>query len=481
MPISVPRESGKAGYAYTIIAWAGLIPFILMFIVPLVLYGGKINIRTVDGVYGLATGDLLDALFVFASWIVIAIAFAGAGAKLFPKTGDAAYWSRTQLNRVFLYLSVVGGGFFVVHQLVIFTPALENLVHLASMVAYWALGLGLCLVFDPRQDVRGDFWGFSLFLTIVIFLVLTLLPIVLGKAAGVASAAMVVVVALYLIKARLATKVAAILCVGFLVAASMAMKPTLREVFYEGRVYQRIAWSLLINTPEAKHTPEAKGTDRAINRTMAQITDSLANNRNEFPDYDQNLGNIILPREMLGEHLQYSVARIGHRLNHLGLLGHVIVSTPGMVPYWGGATYKPILSVPIPRAVWPEKPRMESANRFGREYKLLWPDDGVTTVNIDPVTEAWMNGGWLAVLFSSAGIGLFFGGVLGWLRSGGDQHIRFLAALTVVLHVALFESETALIIGGLIQGLLFLGVIIIGARLLVWWRSPVPARATRTS
>lgn len=476
MQIRAPWESAKAGYSYTIIAWAGLIPFILMFILPLVLYGGKINIRTVDGVYRLATGDLLDALFVFASWIVIAIAFAGAGIKLFPKTGDARYWSRTRLNRVFFYLSILGGGIFVVHQIVVFPPTLENLVHLASMAAYWALGLGLCLVFDPRQDVRGDFWGFSLFLTIVLFLVLTLLPIVLGKAAGVASAAVVVVVALYLIRARFATKMAAILFAGFLVAASMAMKTTLREVFYEGRVYQRIAWSSLINTLEAKRT------DRAINRTMAQITDSLANDRNAFSSYDQNLGNIILPSEMLGGHLLYSVARIGHRLNHLGLLGHVIVSTPGMVPYWGGATYKPIFSVPIPRAVWPEKPRVEFANRFGRQYKLLMPDDGVTTVNIDPVTEAWMNGGWLAVLFSSAGIGLFFGGILGWLRSGGDQHVRFLAALTVVLNVALFESETALIIGGLIQGLLFLGAIVIGARLLVWWRRSLPPmRATRTS
>lgn len=33
-------------------------------------------------------------------------------------------------------------------------------------------------------------------------------------------------------------------------------------------------------------------------------------------------------------------------------------------------------------------------------------------INVDPVTEAWMNGRWPIVLFSSVGIGLLFGGLI---------------------------------------------------------------------
>lgn len=480
-----PREFGRTGYSYAVIAWFGLIPFIFMFIVPLVLYGGKLNIRTADGVYRLETGDLFYALLVFGAWLMVVIIFAGLGIKLFPKKREAIYWPRARLESVFLYLSILGGAAFLVHQFLIFPSAIENFVHLASMTAYWAMGLGLCLVFGSRQGVRGAL-GYQLFLTTILFLILTLIPIALGKASSVASAGVVIIAALYIVSARTSTKVVAILLAGVLVVLGMTVKTSLRQILHEGGVYQRQeAISYLLNKPRAEvvHKLCSFGIvhvdDNTLIKCAGAMADSLENDMNAFSAYDQNLSNIILSRGILGEHLYFSIARVVHRLNHLGLLGHVIISTPGVVPSWGGITYKSLLFLAIPRAVWLDKPSVGVANLFGRQYRLLMPDDKVTTVNVDPVTESWMNGGWFAVLLSSAAIGLLFGSILGWLSSGGNQHIRLLAALTVVLHVALFESETALMIGGLVQGLLFLGIIVMVTRLLSsGYHFLFPARAS---
>lgn len=501
-PSSIPPESGGQGYTHTIIAWFGVVPYLFMFIVPLIMYGGKLNISTVDGSYELTTNERLYALLVLSSWFAIAVVFAGLGTKLFPKTRDMAYWPRARLEKVFLYLSIFGGTAFVVHQFFIFPPAVENLIHFSSMAAYWALGLGLCLAFDPSQKASGgrDYW---LFLTLLLFMILTLIPLILGKATSVASAGVVLIVSLYVVRARISTKMAAILLASVLVALGMTVKTTLRQVLHEGGVYQRPAivdfLANLTTNPDTISASQASkevtanalmdasqingadahslcsvgrgpvsmgGDGNALIKCAEVMADTLENDITAFSEYDQNLDNIIFSREFLGERLHFAVARVVHRLNHLGLLGHVIVSTPDMVPSWGGSTYKSLLFLAVPRAVWPDKPSVGVANLFGRQYGLLVPDDRVTTVNVDPVTEAWMNGGWLAVLLSSAGIGLLFGGILGWLKSGGDQHIRLLVALTVALHVALFESETALIIGGLIQGLLFLGAIVVATQLL---------------
>lgn len=467
-------ESGGQGYSYTIIAWFGVAPFIFMFVVPLILYGGKLNISTVDGIYGLTTSELLYTLLVLSLWFVIAVVFASLGAKLFPKTRDVAYWPQERLEKIFLFFSILGSTAFVVHQFFIFPPAIENLIHLFSMVAYWALGLGLCLVFSPSQKASSG-RDYRLFLTIFLFTILMLIPLILGKATSMASAGVVLIGSLYIVRTRTSTKMAAILLVAVLVALGMAVKTTIRQVLHEGGVYQRPALvDFLSNAPQIKSTDMhsfcCMGRDHVSmggnGNALWGMADALEDDMTAFSEYDQNLGNIIVSRESTGEYLHFAVARVVHRLNHLGLLGYVIVSTPDTVPSWGGSTYKSLLFLAIPRAVWPDKPSVGVANLFGREYGLLMPDDRLTTVNVNPVTEAWMNGGWLAVLLSSAGIGLLFGGILGWLKSGGDQHIRLLVALTVALHVALFESETALIIGGLIQGLLFLGAIVVATQLL---------------
>lgn len=463
----MPQESGKAGYTYDIVSWFGLIPFFLMFIVPLMLYGGRISIGTVDGVYRLEPSHLLYTLLVLGVWLAIVIVFAGLGTRVFPKKRAVSYWPRARLERIFVYLSVFGGAVFVIHQLVVFPPAIENFVHLNSMTAYWALGLGLCLTFGLKQEVSRTA-PYS-FLTVILFLILTLLPIALGKAAGVALATVAVVVTLYVIRAKFVVKVAAILLACILIVAGMSLKTVLRQALYEGEVYQRQeVVNYILNKPSGRveHKSYSSPVENGLTKGARVMADSLKNDMSAFSNYDPNEDNIVISKEFLGEYLYFLVARVVHRLNHLSLLGHIMVSTPATVPSWGGASYNSLLFLAIPRAIWPDKPSVGYANLLGRQYKLIQPEDRMTTVNVDPVTEAWVNGGWLAVIFSSAGIGLLFGAILGWLGSGGDQHIRLLAALTVALHMAVFESETALIVGGLVQGLLFLGAAVVSVGLL---------------
>jgi len=89
----------------------------------------------------------------------------------------------------------------------------------------------------------------------------------------------------------------------------------------------------------------------------------------------------------------------------------------------------------VPRFVWPEKPQAGVANFFGRQYQILDQEDMETTANIDPVTEAWIDDGWLAILLSSVVMGALLGVLLRWLRSGGDQDVRFLASIVIVVNL----------------------------------------------
>ena len=464
-PSLAQRALRSEGYCYTIIPWLAFIPFLLMFVVPFVLYRGDLDFRTFNGAYHISEDVLHYALFVFASWLLLVMASAWPFVRCFSKRSAPEYWRRSEATTLFLLLYAVGMPVFVLHQLVKLPPAFETPIHVISVSAYLALGLGIRLVFDHRREAPSGVSSFALILTGSLFTVLVLVPIILGKAAEVAYASVVLIAALSVARVRHSKRYPLMLLAGGLMAAAMLVKTPIRQVFYEGSVYTRIdidahCFSRLEDCLLGK-IDMPRGTSFS-----SWFTDDIAS----FSVYDPNFNKIVLPRAALNGTFHYVLGRIVHRLNHLGILAHAVSLTPDTLPFWGWKTYNIMPYIMIPRAVWPEKPRAGFANLFGRQYEILDPEDMQTTENIDAVTEAWISGGWLAIALSSVGMGAVLGGLLSWLRRGGDQDIRFLASMVIAINVTCLESEMALIVGNLLQELAFLGAVMVVFYLSTRWR-----------
>lgn len=86
-------------------------------------------------------------------------------------------------------------------------------------------------------------------------------------------------------------------------------------------------------------------------------------------------------------------------------LERVLAYTPSRVPYWNGETYAHIPFIFIPRFIWPDKPKRDMWNKFGRLYEFLSEEDEATSVGVNFLGEAYMNFGF----FGLYSVSIFFG------------------------------------------------------------------------
>lgn len=87
-------------------------------------------------------------------------------------------------------------------------------------------------------------------------------------------------------------------------------------------------------------------------------------------------------------------------------LSHTVLITPELVPFWDGYTYRSLLTNNIPRLFWPDKPEERMGQQFGHRYRVLNPDDRVSSWNLPWLTETYVNYGLPRSLFAMFGIGL---------------------------------------------------------------------------
>jgi hypothetical protein len=87
--------------------------------------------------------------------------------------------------------------------------------------------------------------------------------------------------------------------------------------------------------------------------------------------------------------------------------GQVVDFTPALIPYSMGKTYLAILWAPLPRVIFPWKPKMALGQEFGHRYSLLNPSDHVTSYNLAQLIEMYMNFGIIGVI-----VGMFLMGVI---------------------------------------------------------------------
>lgn len=141
-------------------------------------------------------------------------------------------------------------------------------------------------------------------------------------------------------------------------------------------------------------------------------------------------------------------------------LERVLFYTPRFVPFWGGETYRPLLYVLVPRALWPEKPATVHWNTFGARYLYFeGVDDPRTSVTFNYLSEGYMNFGYRGL----AVVALLFGGLLGVLENWVQRvPNRFRVWFTVVLsHWAFFPLEAYSLVSALVHTLGVLGLVLL--------------------
>ena len=138
------------------------------------------------------------------------------------------------------------------------------------------------------------------------------------------------------------------------------------------------------------------------------------------------------------------------RISHTWLFAHVVAKSPAEVPFWGGDTYKPLLTAMIPRAVWPGKPLEATGGLFGKRYDLLEPTS-VTSLNLPWHIETYVNFSSIGVVIGMALIGAFLAVVDKLLNAPGRREIEMGIGLGILMLLTFQDSNFSVMVGTLPQ------------------------------
>ena len=137
----------------------------------------------------------------------------------------------------------------------------------------------------------------------------------------------------------------------------------------------------------------------------------------------------------------------------------VIHDTPGIVPYWNGASYYPILFKFVPRFIYPDKPKEVTGQTFGHRYGLLDPANFETSYNLPQLIEAYINFGPVGVVVVMFLLGLLYRAVQTIFVHPGMGFGALVSCVYLSILLLQVEAAASLIFGGLIWGFIYVGLL----------------------
>jgi hypothetical protein len=141
------------------------------------------------------------------------------------------------------------------------------------------------------------------------------------------------------------------------------------------------------------------------------------------------------------------------RINHLHTASAVIAETP-VVGYRYGATYLPLLTKWVPRAIWKNKPLEDLGNRWAKEYGFLSQYDDSTSFNLPWLPEMFMNFGWFGIVGISFLIGLISAAIWSVFVRSASSSQHFAAGLLLCSSFFFPESNLSIDIGNMMISLM---------------------------
>jgi len=170
-----------------------------------------------------------------------------------------------------------------------------------------------------------------------------------------------------------------------------------------------------------------------IERVKVDVTNTpLANLPGNAYEYDPRISILI------------------HRMGHIWMFQHVYEQSPDPIPYWGGETYRPLLTSFIPRAIYPAKPEERTGAAFGYRYRLTVQESGRTSFNMPWILELLANFGPVGVPIGMALFGLFFAFLDRVFNSHKASDVEFLIGLTIFFRLGNQESNFSVMTGSLL-------------------------------
>lgn len=164
--------------------------------------------------------------------------------------------------------------------------------------------------------------------------------------------------------------------------------------------------------------------------------------------------------------------RILQRFSHIALLGRAVAVTPEERPFWGGASYAPMLTSFVPRVLWPGKPREEVGGTFAADYWHV--GDKAMSMNIPWMVELYLNFGVVGALAGMAVFGVLFGVLDRVFNDPRSTDLEAAIGLVVLLPFVYPDSNFSLMMGSMLPLVAVLWVyFFLGARI------PLPAVFSR--
>jgi len=158
-------------------------------------------------------------------------------------------------------------------------------------------------------------------------------------------------------------------------------------------VRRRIPWSLIIVGTALLLVIRALDVPYRAATWRGPLTDASPTEKLTY------MGDLV-DRAILGGEvpLDTMVQVSASRMAQFTIFADVIRDTPHSVPYWGGATYYPLLFKLIPRFLLPDKAEEVTGRTFGHRYGFTPAGDIGTSINLPQIVELYANFGLAGVI-----------------------------------------------------------------------------------
>ena len=416
-------------------------PLIVSIFVPLLFYRYPLAIN-VGGENFILYAEVFRAVLVSVLWLGLTAAVFLWQPVYGTRKNEPNCGTTVPVSYGLLGFSVAGGIVALLHEFFVFPGGVEQIIVQLSLAPI--VGFVLAVHALEAPVTHKERWRVLLYVAAFLScLMLFVIPIFKGNAAPPAYAALAILFGITSIRSRRRTRLTVAIVLAIFVAIALGTKQYVRTQVYCG-TFQRIGIGEFLS---------GRGSFSTAAGTIGNCAIPYAEVKDGFKEYDPNYYNIrLLPEE-------YGIARLLHRINYLGQLAYVIRVTPSKVGYAYGETYYPLLFKFIPRLVWPGKPVDNTGQYFGHRYGFLNDTDMETSWNLNAVVEAWINGGWIAVVLSALCFGIVLRLMWIIITRWQGQTIGASLLLTVIVREAavIGDSNLNLAVGGMIYGFIVFG------------------------
>lgn len=162
------------------------------------------------------------------------------------------------------------------------------------------------------------------------------------------------------------------------------------------------------------------------------------------------------------DYLNASLKAVQARLAVVTSPAAVLRTTPRWVDHNGGRTIAlALVSLAVPRVLWPDKPSIHTGHEFGKTFGLLLPVDTETHIAPTLVGELYWNFGFAGVVIGCFLVGLLFRWIYRRYGEGGSgDALRKAVYVALLVHSMGFEGNISILLAGYVKMLAFLHLMI---------------------